>query len=123
MGIEGIPRFEQLGIKQTNISPNRRALGSHRSRSVCGQIDCTETQICELETRSRSNSGRCSDVKLGSNSGVCIPTILLNKQVLGENNEGSGILIVVTPVWPNQPWYSQILEMLIDQPILLLMSP
>ena len=128
-GIESIPRFEQLGVKQTNISPNRRALGSHRSRSVCGQIDRTETQICELETRSRSNSGRCSDVKLGSNSGYAFPPFCLISRCLAKIMKDQASLIVVTPVWPNQPWYSQILEMLIDQPILLppmrelLMSP
>ena len=90
-GVESIPRFEQLGVEQTNFSPDRRVLGSHRGGSICGQIDRTKPQICQLETRSRSTGSRCSDVKLGSHSGVCLPSILPNRQVLGENKERSSI--------------------------------
>ena len=90
-GVESIPRFEQLGVEQTHFSPDRRVLGSHRGRSICGQIDRAKTQICQLESRSRSTGSRCSDIKLGSNSGVCLPSILPNRQVLGENKERSSI--------------------------------
>ena len=82
------------GLRQSiiQIDWNTKRLSYGNPRYICRPVDnAKKTHICQLETRSRSTGSRCSDVNLGSNSGVCFPSILSNKQVLGTNQEGSRI--------------------------------
>ena len=57
---------------------------------------------------------------LGSLSGVCIPPFGLLPRLLAKVRQSLGLeLTLVAPFWPLRPWFPDLLELLVEIPILL----
>lgn len=65
-------------------------MGYIGGRPVRRPTECSNMQIHQLETRPVCNNGGCTDNQLGSHSGICLPTILHDRQMPGKSVERCG---------------------------------
>lgn len=90
--IQSIPGSQQLEIVTDNLQTNRQDLGHSGSRSVCRPTECSNRQVCQLETRSKCDSIGLTNHQLDEPSGVRFPSILHDRQMLSKSAKGeSGI--------------------------------
>ena len=80
----------------------------------------SDSSIHGMEARVSKPSNRCFPTKLGQKgTPLCISPFSLIWKVLLKVKTERVLMILVTPNWPVQPWYSQILELWVEQLLLL----
>ena len=80
--------LQRLETKSTNLSSLQQYLGPLRDTPVCQPSDQATSQICELETRSRSSEHRSIYPRLEPMEGVCFPPIFIDR-TLPQASSGS----------------------------------
>ena len=92
-------------------------MGPDVHRSVCNQANDSAVQ---LETRPRSDGNGCLYTRLDGDWGgdiyVCQPPLELDRHKIREQRVR---VILVAPVWKTQPWYPNLIQILIDTPALI----
>lgn len=111
-------RQNRLAPQPNNISSNRSAVGTPGSRPFCHKTDSTVTSILQLETRSRGGSSGCICTGMDQNQGFCSSAMVPHSQTQRVQHQRA-TLVLIAPMWPTQPWYSILLSLLIDLPLLL----
>ena len=81
-GVEGFNRLQRLETQSQHVPSDIENLGPSRSRSLCIPPDISASSLCQLEAKSPSHTDRCIHNELADNSGVCLPTICLNRPML-----------------------------------------
>ena len=100
--IPGFSRYQRLATGSVHISGNQQQVEPLHNRSFCKQTeDAFTLDWSQL---------RAYAFPLFTLIGRCL------KQVL---RQSVSQLAIVAPVWETQPWYSLLLEMTVDYPILL----
>lgn len=118
--IPGASRFQRLETGPVHLSRDQQQMGPLHHRSFCKQTDNTTTQICELETRSRSRGSGCFYSGLEPAQGIRIPSICPDRAVSKTSSAAVSLSVDnCDSSVGNQPWYPLLLEMTIANPILL----
>ena len=121
-GRSGIQRYERpirLEIGSENITKNQQAIRAAGSGLVCIEADPPVPSLFQLAARSICRSHRCFPARLDETERVCQPPWNLIARVLKKVKTQEVHILLITPVWKTQPWYSLLLSMLIDWPRLL----
>ena len=102
------------------VSNDKSKLGYPRNRSICLQSLPSTSRLYGLETRSSQSGNRCSPTEMEKpGTSICFTPFLtdrkssLKSQGRGINNDFGNFS------WPAQPWYGQILDLCITEPLLL----
>ena len=105
------------------VSNDKSKLGYPRDRSICLQSLPSTSRLYGLETRSSQSGNRCSPTEIEKpGTSICFSPFLtdrkssLKSQGRGINNDFGNFN------WPAQPWYGQILDLCITEPLLLSQS-
>ena len=118
----GVPSNEgqiRLDVEPSDIQ-SVEEMAPDRYRSVCLTTDQSTTTILQLETRPVSHSDGCICTGLVKYQGICKSPWNLIGRVLSKLQEDRNTqLILITPLWPSQPWYPVVMDLLIDIPCLL----
>ena len=85
--VSRIQRCQQLETTSTSFSNGGSDMGTTGHRPVCGQVEHTTGQVCQLEARSTCNSGGLILNELGGVQRVCISTVLPDQQVSRQDSE------------------------------------
>ena len=90
LSIPGVPGLQQLEVEQQGFPANKPCLGSDAQGSVCRPFKHTTSNLCQLETRSRSGGNECSGHLMGGEQNtVCFSPILLDHEMSGKDSVGS----------------------------------
>ena len=95
-------------------------------RPVCHLVESRLFTIFFALPRSEGLRYGCFSSELGWLSGVgyAFPPWSLIPLVLKKLRLSCGVLMtLITPLWPQRPWYSDLLDLVVDGPVLLLESP
>ena len=79
--------------------------------------------LFQLETRSTGVSLRCLSTGTEHREELCLSAILSDHENSCQVTRGGWQLILITPVWPTQPWYPVLLDMSIAPPVLFSQVP
>ena len=92
-------------------------------RPLCCQGVSPASNICSLEERTMQYGNKCILNNLEEGVLLCISSFLSNNTGSEQDKEGKDKkLILITPCWQKQLWYSQVLSMLIRKPVILPLS-
>ena len=94
--VQGVARFQRLEAEQESFFPTSRESEGNGGRSVCNPYEHSITQVCQLEGRSGGHGNGQPAVMLVGHQGICVPTILLDRESVTQNVEGGG---------DNRPYY------------------
>ena len=86
-GVQTIHGPEQLEAGPEGVSPVEPALGTTGYGPVCRQVELSDTAVCQLETRPRSDSDRRIHHELEVGEGLCVSSFLPDQQM---SSEGAG---------------------------------
>ena len=91
----------------------------------CGPL-CKQTQqpvgsVHQLAPRPICNGYRYLPDIVAGYPGICLPSLLLGREMSPKDSPGKATMVMVAPVLLTQPWYPMFLESLIDLLILLTM--
>ena len=81
---------QQLETECSDFPGSEKVTGTNSHRSVCRQNECSNKNLHQLETRSGSIYNRRIHNTVDKSGSVCFSTILLNREMSGENQAGSG---------------------------------
>ena len=73
-----------------DFQANRELPGTSGDRSVCRQNKHSENKVHELETRPGSSRRRCILCQMDEHEGICIPTILSDRENFSEDQTRPG---------------------------------
>ena len=85
-GIKSFNRFKRLETESQPVSSNCENMGPIRDRSICISADIPTSSVCQLEARSPGHTDRCLCNELADHSGICLPTICLNRSMFTVGN-------------------------------------
>ena len=85
-----ISGLQQLEAEPEHFQGTKQDMGTSGVGSFCRSPEQTDNEICELESRSRSPDNGCFLDPMEGSSSVCISTILLNREMFGQNSERRG---------------------------------
>ena len=94
-------------------------MGPIQSRLICQQTQPSSGQFLQLASRTRSHSNRRFLAVLEKSPRMGQPSIRTYWKGIGKGTQGKMHLTIVAPIWPTQPWFPVLAEMLIDFPRLL----
>ena len=109
--------FRRIDIKQANISETDTGFRISGCGSVCIQVVPPDPKVRKLATRSTYMDGGCISNKLVTPKAYSSPPFALIGRVPAKSMRDMCTLIIITPVWPSQSWYTQLLRMFIQHPI------
>ena len=72
--------------------------------AFCNPVINTTGSILQLETETISGSSRCLATRLGISEKLREPPLVLAIESAEESSRQKATLVVVTPLWPTQPW-------------------
>ena len=105
--------------RERHLSPARVQVGPVLHRPICVTDERTAPCILQLAPGPNSSGHGCLVPTLGESLCICVPTISLNRTLLGEASTGASKCSVNCPSLHNQLWYPSLLRALTDYPILL----
>ena len=82
--------FQQLEVDALHVRGNQQPVGAPGSGLVCRSAECSDWEVCQLETRSRGIAEGCLHSEMGQHHGVCIPNVLYDRQMFSQDNTGTG---------------------------------
>ena len=102
------------------VSNEKLKLGYPRNRSICLQSLPSTSHLYGSETRSSESGNRRSLTEMEKpETSICFPSFSLIGRILLRVREEGLTMILVTPNWPAQLWFSQILDLSITETLLL----
>ena len=72
--------------------------------SVCIQVVPPDPKVHKPATRSSCMDAGCISNKLDKPKGITFPPFVLIGRAIAKAMKDKCTLIIVTPVWPSQPW-------------------
>ena len=120
LDFQKFPRLKQMATISKSIPKNLCKVGIPRVGSFCIKSMPSDTILPVVESRSTQLSNRYIPTKLEtSGATVCFsPFFMIGKVLLKVKTEKVDV-ILITPSWPAQLWYSQVLELSVTEPLLL----
>ena len=88
--ISELHRQQQLEISCGDPEGSREVVRHDNSRPICGQTECPKTTICQLETRPRSNGGRCFCDIMDDEGSICLPPVQPHREMSGKSPKRQG---------------------------------
>ena len=107
-----------MDIKQANISENDTVFKTSEYGSICIQIMAPDPKV--LNSWQPDLHAWMTDafqINWSHLKAYAFPPFALIGRVLAKTMRDKFTLIIITPVWPSQPWYTQLLRMSIQDPI------
>ena len=111
LDFQKFPRLKQMATISNSIPRNLCKVGIPRVGSFCIKSMPSNTNLPVVERRSTQPSYRCIPTELET-SGLLYafpPFSMIGKVLLKIKTEEVDV-ILITPSWPAQPWYSKVLE-------------
>ena len=102
-----------------DIPRNQQDDGTTRSGPLRIQTYSPTSMIRELATRPRGNRTRCISLDWAQMKGYLNPPWNLKSKVLAQIQSQQTTLVIVTPLWKSQLWYTMVLSMATKMPLLL----
>ena len=119
---------KQMDIKEANISKTYTGVRTSVCGSACIQVVQPDSKVHKLATRST-----CRDmvdafqINWSHLKAYAFPPFALIGRVLAKAMRGKhidhSVLIIVTPMWPSQPWYTHLLRMSIQDSVFIPLIP
>ena len=120
LSVQEFSGFQQMRVVPQGVSNNKSKLGYLGDRSICLQSLPSTSHPNGFETRSSQSGNRHFPTEMEKpGTSMCFPPFSLIGRVLLRVREEGLTMILVTPNWPAQPWYSQVLDLCITEPLLL----
>jgi len=116
-GIKSQTRHIRLASEPEFLSDINGQARSVYDRPFCNQNQSATSQVSQLQTRPGNRGDRCPDTTIGNRNRLRLSSIYSNSQML------KATITLVCPIWPTQPWYAQLLQLVVDIPILLPIIP
>ena len=117
LGVQEFSGFQRVAVVPQSVSNDNSKLGYPRDKSICLQSLPSTSQLSGLETRSSKSGNRSSPTEMEKPG--TFPPFLTDRESSLRVREVGSTTILVTPNWPVQPWYGQILDLCITEPLLL----
>ena len=114
--------LKRIDVEQGNLPKGLLKPRQTRDRSLCMESVETTKKIHILENRPIQHGERCISNKLVTRFKKRFPTsppFSLIDRVLAKFQREKATMILVTPSWQTQAWFSKLLDMSIQIPILL----
>ncbi len=111
----------RLDAGSSNIPSNQFSLGSSTGGFVCIQDYQTASTFFQLETRPTSGGSGCIQTDVDRVYRIC-QRGPIGRCVQYTLQQGATI-VLITPIWPGQPWYPTLFPLLLDNPRLLPLYP
>ena len=109
----------QLAPEPKILSDANVGSGSMYNQPFCKQNQSPASQILQLQARPRSGGNRCPNTTMGRGDRVCLSPIQPHSQMPTENNPRGCNSNSSMPSLATQPWYAQLLQLVVATPILL----
>ncbi len=90
---------------------------------VCDQTKQSVPTVCVASTGCRGMGGRRTSSSWNLVDGYAFPPFVLLAQVLQKIRQSDCWVTLVAPCWPTRSWFSSILELLVEQPVVLPVFP
>ena len=113
----------QLDAGSNSVSSNQFSLGSSAGGLVCIQDNQTATTFLQLETRPTSEAVDAFKQTWIEFTGYANPPWGLIGCCVQYTLQQGARIVLITPLWPGQPWYPILFPLLLDNPRLLPLSP
>jgi hypothetical protein len=113
----------QVVVKPRYLQASDQTVLPTISGPICLTNQPSSATICLSPSRSRSNSDGCLSQRLEQVEKLDIPTGNLATKDTQQDQCGPSNSPNSSPHWPGQPWFPQLLEMLVDYPRLLPQRP
>ena len=84
---------------------------------VCDTIQSQTPIVCISSSRQPCLSSRCFFNELEPTSCICIPHTILIPSVLAKIRQSRCRIVLIAPLWPQRPWFSKVLQLLVSAPI------
>ena len=113
---KGTSSKNRMELESYNVQQNMPNIGQTNDRSVCHETKHKITNLHIADTRPTSMESRCSYPVNNLDAYAYPPTTLIRpclNKVKSENVD----LILIAPNWPNQEWFTDILDLLVQKPI------
>ena len=117
---ESQTRHIRLASEPEILSDINEQVRSVYDRPYCKQNQSPTSQVFQLQTRPGSRGDRCPNTTMDNRNRRRLSSIHPNSQM---PKEGKATITLVCPNWPTQPWYAQLLQLVVDTPILLPITP
>ena len=120
LGFQKFPRLKRLATFSKSFPRNLCKVGIPRVGSFCIKGIPSNTILPVVERRSTQPSNRCIPTELEtSGATVCFSLFSMIEKVLLKAKTEEVDVILITPSWPAQLWYSQVVELSVTEPLLL----
>lgn len=119
LGVQELSGSKRVETGSTCFSQDFQISRGAGCRSVCLSLIPPASKLHVLETGSREQGSGCPASALEESFRLCLPPLLLIGRVLAKVRSEKYKLVLVAPVWQAQHWYSLLLEMCVQNPILL----
>ena len=119
LGESAYQGFQRLEIGQESLPMSGGEARNILNRPICLQDEQSITGVLQLEGRPSSCSNRCLVNSLDGTLSLHVPPFALISCCLTKLHKEEVSAVLIAPVWPNQTWFAQLLNSLVDLPILL----
>ena len=122
LGFQKFPRLERMATIFKSIARNLCKVRIPRVGSFSIESMPSDTILPVVESRSTQPSNRCIPAESEtSGATVCFSPFFNDKErkILLKFKAEEMDVILITPSWPAQSWYSQVLELSVTKPLLL----
>ena len=100
-----------------SFSTNMQPMAPPSNRSVCHEVQPQITSVCLSSTGLPGCSSGCTDSAMGGPGCIRLPT---DRHIGQSGGEATGLpvrLILITPGWPNMPWFWDLVNMSSQVPL------
>lgn len=112
-------KFKQLETKQSNIQSDQQTIGSNQTGFVCRETECSSERLCSWKPDQIAVATDAFMIKWTDRQAYAFAPFCLVPRCLAKVEKEGGELIIVTPSWQTQAFYSVLLNMTVRDPILL----
>ena len=123
MPSECLSGFAQPSLSSPRVGVDSLSSGLSRgftslacdSRSLCDESEPSASSLLFADAGSSVGRHGCHDAVVGRHSGLRLSPFRLLQRVLSKVRQSRGLeLTLVTPFWPQHPWFPDLLELLVD---------
>ena len=118
LGVQECNRLIRLETSSESLSENNQTFRITGSRYICLQAVSPTSPIYGMEARSKQFCSGCNQQDWNKMFGFAFPPFSLIGQVINKVlRENVEAMILVTPTWQTQLWYTLLLRMSIQRPL------
>ena len=118
-GVESFSRSECMETIEYNTSANRTGIGHDNVDLFADRLTTQKSRYISWRPDLGAMAIDAFSVKWNAINAYAFPPFCLIGRCLAKVRKDQADLLIITPVWPAQPWYPILLGMLIEPPILL----